>query len=279
MSIVKASVRNAVRRKWKFALAVFLFGAGLVVLTNAYDVAGAVERMETAGEAMGRGDIPSEEDAEAMARGGLLLFFVGMLAVFFGFGTVLFGFVMPGGMVSNERRSAAIMLWAQHPMPLDRFYFQRYAGIQLVTLAALLIFGLTAVATVLPPGSAPATGVGVVVGICLEGVLACAVSFGISALGIRRAALFGLVYYLPSNVFAELLLASEASTSTMAELARAVLPFVIFPVSAIEALAGGFESGAAWDWDAAGMVAYHFALWTGVAWLGLRRIDRRPLKL
>ena len=45
MSILKASVRNAVRRKWKLGLAVFLCGLGLVVLTNVYDVGGAVERM------------------------------------------------------------------------------------------------------------------------------------------------------------------------------------------------------------------------------------------
>ena len=69
------------------------------------------------------------------------------------------------------------------------------------------------------------------------------------------------------------------STSTVAELARAILPFVIFPLNAIEGFVGGFESGVAWDWGATGMVLYHFALWTGVAWLGLRRIDGRPLKL
>ena len=72
---------------------------------------------------------------------------------------------------------------------------------------------------------------------------------------------------------------AEQSTSAIAVLARGVLPFLLFPVGAIEEAVGGFESGVAWDWGATGMVLYHFALWTGIAWLGLRRIERWPLKL
>ncbi len=280
MNILKASLRNAVRRKWKFALVVFLFGAGLAALTNVYDVVGTVEGMAAASEEMRSGEAPpSEEQMEAMARSGILLFLFGMLSLFFGFGTILFGFVMPGGLVANERRSAAIMLWAQHPMPLSSFYMWRYLGVQVATLAALLVFGLAFAVAVLPPEAAPATEVGGFVSICLEGMLACAISFAISALGLRRAALFGLVYYLPSSLVAQFLQVAEVSTSTVAELARAILPFVIFPLNAIEGFVGGFESGVAWDWGATGMVLYHFAAWTALAWLGLRRIDRRPLKL
>ena len=110
-------------------------------------------------------------------------------------------------------------------------------------------------------------------------MLACAVSFAISAPGIRRAALLGLVYYLPSGLVGEILASSEVSSSTVWELARTILPFVIFPATAIRDLTAGFESGVAWDWGATGMFVYHFALWTAVAWLGLRRMERRPLKL
>lgn len=280
MNIVKASLQNAVRRMWKFALVVLLCGAGLAVLTNVYDVAATVERIGAAGEVTESGDAPpSEEGMDAMARAGLLLFFFGMLSLFFGFGTVLFAFLVPGGMVANERGSAAIMLWAQHPMPLSTFYMWRYAGVQIATLGAMLVFGLTAAVAALPPEAAPATAVVGVASTCLEGMVACAVSFAISALGVRRAALFGLVYYLPSRPLARLLELSEASDSTVAELARAILPFAIFPLNAIEGLVGGLESGVAWDWGGTGMILYHFALWTGVAWLGLRRIDGRPLKL
>ena len=277
MNIIKASLRNAVRRKWKFALVVFLCGVGLAVLTNMYDVAGTVERMDEA-FASAEGP-PSEEQMGEVARSGVLLALFSMLTLFFAVGTIIFAFVMPGGMVANERRSTAIMLWAQHPMPLTSFYLRRYLGIQVVTLAALLVFGLTAAAAVFPSEAAPATEVGGVVSICLQGMLACAISFGITALGIRRAALFGLVYYLPSSLVGQLLTVAEVSTSTVAEVARNVLPFVIFPTTAIEDLVGGFESGVAWDWGATGMVIYHFALWTAVAWLGLHRIGRRPLKL
>ncbi len=276
MNILKASIGNAVRRKWKFALAVFVFGVALVVLTNMYDVAGAVERMDAA---FGGEGPPSDDQLGEVASSGAMLLLFSVLGLFFGFGTLFFGFVMPGGMVANERKSTAIMLWAQHPMSLTTFYLQRYLGVQVVTLAALLVFGLTAILAVLPAEAAPATDAGGVVSICLEGMLACAVSFGITALGIRRAALFGVVYYLPSNLIGELLTVAEASTSTVAEVARAVVPFVIFPTSAIHDLTGGFESGVAWDWSATGMVFYHFALWTAVAWLGLRRIQGRPLKL
>ena len=275
MNIIKASIQNAVRRKWKFALVVFLFGVALVVLTNVYDVAGAAERMD---EALGGEAPPSDEQLGEVARSGAMIFLFGTLALFFTFGTVFFGFVMPGGLVANERGSTAIMLWAQHRMPLTSFYMWRYLGIQVATLAGLLMFGLVAAVAVFPGQNEP-EGLASIVDVCLQGMLACAVSFGITALGIRRAALFGVVFYLPSGLIGELLTVSEVSSSTLAELARAVLPFVIFPVNAVQDLAGGFESGAAWNWGATGMVAYHFALWTAVAWLGLRRIEGRPLKL
>ncbi len=276
MNIIKASIRNAVRRKWKFALAVFLFGVALAVLTNLYDVVGAAERMGAAfeGEAP-----PSDEDFGEVARSGAMIALFGMLGVFFAFGSILFAFLLPGGMVANERRSTAIMLWAQHPMPLTSFYTWRYLGVQAVTLAAMLVFGLVAAVSVLPGETASATGVESLVSTCLEGVLACAVSFAITAHGIRRAAFFGMVFYLASGVLSGVLPLAEQSTSAIAALARGVLPFVLFPVNGIDDLAGGFAAEAAWEWGATGMVLYHFAVWTAVAWLGLRRMERRPLKL
>ena len=276
MNIVKASIRNAVRRKWKFALVVFLFGVGLAVLTNAYDVVGAAERMDAA---FGGEEPPSDEQLGEVARSGALIFLFGTLGLFFAFGSILFAFLLPGGMVANERGSSAIMLWAQHPMPLTSFYMWRYVGVQAVALAAMLVFGLVAAVSVLPGETASATGVGNLVSVCLEGVLACAVSFAITAHGIRRAAFFGMVFYLASGVSSGVLPLAEQSTSTIAGLARGVLPFVLFPVSGIDDLAGGFASEAAWEWGATGMVLYHFAVWTAIAWLGLRRMERRPLKL
>ena len=276
MSILKASIRNAVRRKWKFALVVFLFGVGLVVLTNVYDVVGATERMDAA---FGGEEPPSDEQLGEVARSGALIFLFGTLGLFFAFGSILLAFLMPGGMVANERRSTAIMLWAQHPMPLTSFYMWRYLGVQAVTLAAMLVFGLVATVSVLPGETASATGVGDLVSVCLEGVLACAISFAITSHGIRRAAIFGMVFYLASGVSSGILPLAEQSTSAIAGLARGVLPFVLFPVSGIDDLAGGFASEAAWEWGATGMVLYHFAVWTAIAWLGLRRMEKRPLKL
>lgn len=280
MDIVMASLRNSVRRKWKFALVVFLLGAGVVVLSHAYDLAGTFERIQAVGEQIEReGTEPSPEEVQAMARGAGMFALFSLLNLAFGFCTVLFAFLIPGGIVADERRSGAIMLWAQHPMPLRAFYLQRYAGIQVATFAALAIFGLTGAVTALPPALASATVLGGVASICLTGMLACAISFAITALGIRRAALIGLLYYLLSGAVAGLLENPVLETSTAAESARTFLPFVVFPSGVIDDLLAGLASGAAWNWGATGLTVYHFILWTGIAWLGLRRLERRPLKL
>ena len=279
MNIIKASIRNAVRRKWKFALVVFLCGVGLVVLTNVYQVGDAFERVGEINESIASGaEPPSDEEVREVARNAGLLFLFSALAFLFTFGTTLLAFVMPGGVVANERRSTAIMLWAQHPMPLTSFYLQRYAGIQVATVAALVIIGLTASLASFPSDFGPSGARGVPATF-LEGVLACAVSFGISALGIRRAAFFGFVYFLGSGIMGELMGDAPLATSALGKFVAAAVPFLIFPTHEIGDLADGFESGVAWDWGATGMIVYHFALWTAVAWLGLRRLDRRPVKL
>ena len=280
MNSVKASFRNAVRRKWKFALVVFVFGVAVLVLTHVFDVAETMERMQAVAEEMdGEDAAPSGEQLETMLRSSAMLALLGLLGLAFRFGTLLFAFLMPGGMVAHERHSGAIMLWAQHPMPLRSFYLQRYLGIQVATLAALAIFGLTAAAAALPPGAAASTHLGDAVSICVTGMLACAISFAITAFGIRRAALLGLVYHLLSGTLASLLETPVLQTLAVVELARAVLPFLLFPTGAIEDLVAGFAAGTAWDWGATGLAFYHFVLWTGIAWLGLHRIEKRPLKL
>ena len=103
MKIIKASLRNALRRKWKFALVVFLFAVGLVVLTNVYDVVGAVERRVEFVEAVRNGDAVTREQVEATERDtGLMLFFA-MLTYAFTLGTTVFAFVMPTGGHGRQR--------------------------------------------------------------------------------------------------------------------------------------------------------------------------------
>ncbi|MDE2982881.1 MAG: hypothetical protein OXU74_16945 [Gemmatimonadota bacterium] len=279
MTIIRTSTRNAVRRRWKFALVVFLFGVGFVVFTHAYDMT-ALENVRIMGTPPGAdGGEPSPEEVEAMARRAWMFGLFALLGLAFGFGTMLFAFLMPGGMVANERRSGAIMLWAQHPMPLRSFYLRRYVGIQVATVAALAIFGLTLAVAAFPPGTGPAAGLGGVVSVCLTGVHACAIGFALTALGVRRAALFGIVYFTFSVTVAGLEVTRNSETWTAGESVGGVLPFLIFPTEAINDLVAGFGPGVAWDWGATGLAAYHFALWTGIAWLGLRRIEQRPLKL
>ena len=283
MSILKATLQHLLRRKWKLTLVVLLFGVALVVLTHAYDVAGMIEEADVAGDALRTGtEPPSDEQMEAMTRGVLLRALFGVLSFFFSLGVVLIGMLMPGGLVANERRSGVIMLWAQHPMPLSRFYLNRYMGIQGANLGAQALLGITAVLAVLPASGFPATESGVFVEICTEGALACAISFAVSALGIRRGAFLALAYYAASGIASGVLtLAADAPVTlegTVALILK-VLPFLIFPTIPVNDLVAGFESGVAWNWAATGMVLYHFALWTAVAMLGLRRIERKPLKL
>ena len=156
---------------------------------------------------------------------------------FFLVGPLLVGLLMPGGVVANERRTGAIMLWAQHPMPLSRFYMQRYLGMQIATLAALALIGISA------------------------------------ALGIRRAAFLGFAYYFFSNMT----MAAQLRDTVLGS--SGVMPFLIFPTRLIREFMTGFQSGVPWDWGATCLVLYHFALWTAIAWLGLRRLERRPLNL
>ena len=285
MSIVKETLLHLLRRKWKLILVVGLFGTALVATTYAYDVAGIIEAQNAALEAMGDGPVPmSQEDAEergeALARGMVVRALFAVLSFFFSLGIVLVGMLMPSGVVANERSSGAIMLWAQHPMPLNRFYLHRYAGIQLANLTAQALFGVAAVLAVLPAGEFPATETGVFVRICLLGAVACAVSFATTALGIRRAAFLALAYYAASSLAATIItVGTQFGATGTAKMILDALPFVIFPEAAIGDFVNGFESGVAWDWKATGMVLYHFALWTGIAWLGLIRIERKPLRL
>ena len=280
MSLAEATLRHVLRRKWKLTLVVLLFGVGLVALTHVYDLRGIIDDLNAASEAARDPEwIP--EDPEAFSRGTLYLGLFGAMSFFFFLGAALVGFLMPGGMVANERRSAAIMLWAQHPMPLSRFYLRRYLWLQVGNLTAQALFATVAVFAVFPPNVVPPTDLALFVRMCLVGTLACAISYAVSANGLRRAALWALAYFFLSSIAGEF--GQQAAFG--AEIPRTlavildVLPFVIFPTGPIEEFVAGFGSGADWDWGATGLVAYHFALWTAIAWLGLRRIEGRPLKL
>ncbi len=159
MSILKATLRHTLRRKWKLPLVVFLSGVALVALTNTYDVAGLTEAMEAVAEASREnpGGQPSPEQLATIQGGAGMLFLFTALRLLFFFGVILVGFLMPGGLVANERQSGAIMLWAQHPMPITRFYLHRYLGIQVANLTAQALFGITAVLALFPRTAVPAS--------------------------------------------------------------------------------------------------------------------------
>lgn len=270
MTIVKATLQHLLRRKWQLPLAVLLCGLSLVVLYHVFDVDATREMF---GEAAGvRPDLRSPEQTAAIGAWRRMGPFLTILDGLFLAGPLLVGLLMPGGVVANERRSGAIMLWGQHPMPLRRFYMHRYLGMQIANLAALALIGVSfLLALTLPPGAIPSMNQ--FAESCLAGLLACAVGFAISALGIRRAAFFGFAYYFGSNM-----MGARQLRDTFLGTWDGV-PFLIFPTRSIGELLTGFQSDVPWNWGATGIVLYHFALWTAVAWLGLRRLERRPLKL
>ena len=269
MAIVKATLRHLLRNKWKLPLAVFLSGVLMVALHHALDVAGI---REAAFEAMR--EHPASRSPEQTAAitawrrlGPLLTVLDGFLLA----GPLLVGLLMPGGVVANERRSGTIMLWAQHPRPLSGFYMRRYLGMQIATLAALALIGLSVVPALTLPSDTIAS-MDRFAESCIAGLLACAISFAVSAIGLRRAALLVFAYYVGSNMTMSAQLRDTVLGTSD------VMALLIFPTRPIGEFATGFQSDSPWDWGATGILVYHFVLWTTVAWLGLRRLERRPLK-
>lgn len=284
MTLVRETLLNVLRRQWKVLLAVFLCGMALVAVAKAYDLPGILDEIQGIAES----EAPSgEEQIGGMMRNAGVLFLMGILSFLFQVGMLMVAVLLPGGIVANERRSGAVMLWAQHPMPLTRFYLHRYLGIQGVNLAAHVLFGLVVIVAALP-GNDPATGVpnqlvltdsGRFAQVLLTGALACAASFAITALGLRRAAFFAIAYVFASGIASGIVDPAFGIAAPVPDWVRDLLPFLIFPSSAINDLVAGFASGTDWNRGATAMVFYHFALWTAVALLGLRRLERRPVKL
>ncbi|MDE2653433.1 MAG: hypothetical protein OXI71_06395 [Gemmatimonadota bacterium] len=222
--------------------------------------------------------LPEHVGDPRTSLGTLLLYaaVAGFLYVVFSFGTLVVGFVMPGDMVGEERRSGAIMMWAQLPMPLTSFYLRRYLGVQAANLVAQTLFALVA-ALAVPPGARPLADLGVFLRSCAGGLLACAVTFAVTALGLHRAAFVALAYYLGSRLVGGIVGAMAADGGPFEWVATA-LSLLVFPVGPLRDLGAGVGTGN-WDWEATGLILYHFAVWTGVAWAGLRRLERRPLAL
>lgn len=254
MSIVKQTFREALRRRWKLSLCVFLLGALLAVLTNTVDISETLDEMEGAAETVSEtaeedlDEIPTEELGQ-LARGAGLLAVVGGLAMLFSLGVVVVGSFMPAGLVGND------------------FFRRRYGGVHLATLLVMVLFGITAAARGTAGETDLAARFGLLLNICTHGAVACAVSFAFAALGARRAAWLGLAYYLGSglvSVFASLVTAVAGG-----EVLRTLLQFVIFPSASIRSFARGFQG--TWDWGATGFVVYHLALWSALAWMGVRK--------
>ena len=254
MSIVKQTFQEALRRRWKLSLCVFLLGALLAVLTNTVDISETLEEMEGAAETVSEtaeedlDEVPTEELGQ-LARGAGLLAFVGGLAMLFSLGVVVVGSFMPQGLVGSD------------------FFRRRYGGVHLATLLVTVLFGITAAARGTAGDMDLAARFGMLIHFCILGAVACAVSFAFAALGSRRAAWLGLAYYLGSGLVSGF--ASFVTALAGGEVLRTLLQFVIFPSASIQSFGRGFQG--TWDWGATGFVVYHLALWLALAWVGVRK--------
>lgn len=275
MTMLKETFRFALRTRWKLALFIFVLGVALAALARSMEVNPFVTDIQQWMEANAPDPGTSPEEM-LFGRTMMLLALGAVLRRAFLLGAAFFGLQVVGRLVAGERASGAIMLWAQHPGSLPGFYGRRYVAMQGANAAVQAVFALTVATAALGAGG------GVVMRAFVEpfviGLLTAALSFGLSALGIRRNAFMGLTYVFVSPVVASLFVGDLAPLTTGAWApVAAVAPYVFFPSGAIEDFAQGFSTG--WDWSAAGLVLSHFALWSGLAWLGLRKVARRPLKL
>ena len=263
MTIVQVTLRHLLRRRWKLPLGVFLCGVVLVGLHHAFDVDGV--RQAYSGAIRELPASRSPEQLEVIATWRRIGPVLGTLDAALLIGPFLVGVLMPGGVVANERRSGAIMLWAQHPMPLTRFYMRRYVGIQLANLVGQALIGASFVLYLLTLPPDTATLMERLAESCLHGLLGCAMSFAVSALAVRRASFLVFAYYVASSM------SNSPNLSDALTGVSDVLPFLIFPTRTIDESMMGF--------GATGILLYHFVLWTAVAWVGLRRLERKPLKI
>ncbi len=262
MSIVKTALQEAIQRRWKLALGVFLAGALLAVCVYAFDLTAVLEEVQGAAEQVSEADpedIPTEQLGQ-MARGAGLVFIVGILAFLFTLGVVILGFSMPQRLFATGEDEGGT-------------YLSRYGGVQLATLVLMLILGLTSAARFFTGDTPFVSGLAAMVHVCLLGAAACAISFAFATFGIRHAAWLGLGYYALSWLMGGL--AGVLGELADIDAVGAVFQFVIFPAGVFRDFIRGLGPGA-WDWGATGMVAYHFALWTAIALLGLRRLARSP---
>lgn len=289
MKMLQETFRFALRTRWKLALCVFLLGVTLAALARSMDVNPYVTDasdmrafLETAAPMGPAGAAPDEAapppELPAVARTIMLLAVSRVIGLAFSLGATLFGLLVVGRMVAGERESGAVMLWAQHPGSLPGFYAKRYGALQAANVAVQLAFGLTVAAAALGPGGSAGFAMRAFMEPFATGLLAGAVGFGLSALGMRRNAFAGLAYILLSQLAGTLFVGPLAPLTTGAwETVATVAPYVIFPGNAVTEFAAGFRSG--WNWEATGLIFYHFVLWSVLAWLGLRRVARRPLRL
>ena len=201
MTMLKETFRFALRTRWKLALFIFVLGVALVTFSRSMEVNPFVTDAQQWMEA-NTPDPANPPQEMLFGRTMMLLALGSLLRSAFVLVAAFFGLQVIGRLVAGERASGAIMLWAQHPGSLPGFYGKRYVAMQGANAAFQAVFALTVATAALGAGG------GVVMTAFVEpfviGLLTAALSFGLSALGMRRNAFTGLAFIFVSPFVASL---------------------------------------------------------------------------
>jgi len=190
-----------------------------------------------------------------------------VLAMSVGWGPLVAGVLTMSGIVSAELESGLVVMWFQKPGTLLRPYLVRYLIGQalLVTFALMLAAvagGIGAAAGLLPVTRAlrlPLMAVAVA-------LIPAAMVFALSAWGVRRDATITVVLMISSLTVAAGLAFDQG-------LMARVLRSMVFPLDAIEALAGASPVTQGLEWPLAVVVGQVVA-WSALGAVGLRYTER-----
>lgn len=183
------------------------------------------------------------------------------------YGMIAVGMLTMSGAVSEEYRSGLVSLWFQKPGSLVRTYLSRYAFHQGLVVATALIVSVCLFGPSVAVGDIAATrAVRICVAATAMATLTVSVVFAMSALNIKRDAMFGLIVVMGTLTLGAVMAFDEGP---VADAVRAVA----FPIDSIGAIAGGsaYPKGMT---IAIITLAAHYLAWNLIAFAGLRFTSR-----
>lgn len=185
------------------------------------------------------------------------------------------GPLLVGGLVSDDLRGGAVLLWLQKPVSPLAFYLNRLAlalSVAVAVVVVLLASGWAALVLAGEPKSAELLRLAPFLVPCT--LLTGLVTFTFSALGSPRDGALTFLYLLlavPGGLMLELAPASGVSL-----LVDAPAWLVLFPLNELQLLQIWVVDGGAGPWSALLRVAVYGTAWLGAGILAARASVRRP---